>query len=560
MTMTTFTKFLLAFVIIATTFSIKGLCAPNSDSVCIESERQALLRFKQHLKDPSNRLLSWTIQEDCCKWAGVVCNNLNGHVQKLHLRASPRPRPRPPRPLYDEEDLKLGGNINASLINLKHLRYLDLSNNDFGGIRIPGFIGSLKSLRYLNLSCAGFEGVVPHQLGNLSSLRYLILRDLISYYYYYYNHNSLRSGENVEWLSGLALLQHLDMSGVNLTRTYNWLQVMNALPCLVELHLSYSSLTHFDPLPSVNFTSLRVLDISRNSVSSLLRDWFFSIKGLTSLNLRDNSLRGPIPSGLLNMSSTLVHLDLSENYLNSTIPTWLYSFKRLESVDLGLTSLQGVISSAFGNMTSLIDIHLPANQLEGKIPSELQNLCNLKAIVLGGNRFSGEVSQVFKSLSVCAIYALESLSLYSNQLSGHLTDQLGQFKSLRFLCLSSNLISGTIPENLGHLSKLEVLSIGDNLLEGVVSEVHFASLANLKDLFASSNSLTLQLSPNWIPPFQLIRIDLSSLRVGPEFKRFEFIDFAVESKKKFHTWNYPPLVYPTRFPLGFGTCLPTPIM
>ncbi|XP_059669361.1 receptor-like protein 2 [Cornus florida] len=275
--MTTSTKFLLAFVIIATTISIKGLCALNSDVVCIESERQALLiRFKRHLKDPSNRLLSWTIQQDCCKWAGVVCNNLTGHVQKLHLRALPS----------DYED--------------PFSRELNL------GLKVG-------CLRYLNLSLAGFDGVIPHQLRNFSRLRYLIL----GYNYY------LESATGHEWGK---LEQNMLLAAA------------------------------------------RVLDISGSSLSSLLRDWFFNTKGLVSLNLRDNSLRSPIPNGLLNISSTLVHLDLSYNDLNCTIPTWLYSFKRLESLHLGFNSLQGVISS------------------------ELQNLCNLKAIGLGENRFCGKVS------------------------------------------------------------------------------------------------------------------------------------------------------------------------
>ena len=38
------------------------------------------------------------------------------------------------------------GKINPSLLDLKHLIYLDLSYNDFGGIQIPKFLGSMGSL------------------------------------------------------------------------------------------------------------------------------------------------------------------------------------------------------------------------------------------------------------------------------------------------------------------------------------------------------------------------------------------------------------------------------
>ena len=50
---------------------------------------------------------------------------------------------------------------------------VDLSYNDFNGTQIPKFLGSMERLRYLNLSGAGFGGVIPHQLGNLSNLIYL---------------------------------------------------------------------------------------------------------------------------------------------------------------------------------------------------------------------------------------------------------------------------------------------------------------------------------------------------------------------------------------------------
>nr|XP_023914891.1 receptor-like protein EIX2 [Quercus suber] len=63
-------------------------CTGHSQLRCIDTERQALLNFKQHLIDPSNRLSSWTARGDCCLWEGVVCHNLTGHVQQLHLRTS----------------------------------------------------------------------------------------------------------------------------------------------------------------------------------------------------------------------------------------------------------------------------------------------------------------------------------------------------------------------------------------------------------------------------------------------------------------------------------------
>ncbi|MBA0771175.1 hypothetical protein Gotri_019686, partial [Gossypium trilobum] len=136
------------------------ICHANSNLLCIPSEREALLKFKNHLIDPSNSLSSWVEGGDCCKWIGVVCHNSTGHVHQLHL-ASLSP--------YEQSA------INPSLLELKHLSFLDLSNNNFGSIQIPKFLGMLESLTYLNLSYAQFQGAIPHNLGNLSKLHYLDL-------------------------------------------------------------------------------------------------------------------------------------------------------------------------------------------------------------------------------------------------------------------------------------------------------------------------------------------------------------------------------------------------
>lgn len=103
--------------------------------------------------------MSWYGEDiDCCKWSGVACNNVTGHVKELHFSNTHN--------FYGP----VKGKINPSLLNLKHLSHLDLSYNDFGRSRIPSFIGSLVWLRFLDLKDAGFGGPIPHQLGYLPSL------------------------------------------------------------------------------------------------------------------------------------------------------------------------------------------------------------------------------------------------------------------------------------------------------------------------------------------------------------------------------------------------------
>ena len=290
------------------------LLTADSEVGCIKSERHALLNFKQHLIDPSDRLASWAAAAaasdvDCCDWIGVVCHNRTGHVLQLHLRSF--------YPLYDElayaqydaqyeayERSMFGGKINPSLLDLKHLIYLDLSCNDFSGIKIPKFLGSMGSLRYLNLSHAGFGGLIPHQLGNLSNLHYLNLGD------YEYEDNNLYV-KNLQWLSGLPLLQHLDLSSANLSQASDWLQEISKLPSLSELRLSYCDLSgFFPPMHSNNFSSLTTLDLSSNSFeNTLILFWVFGLHNLLSLDLSYNQFQGPIPVHLQNLTS-LRHLDL----------------------------------------------------------------------------------------------------------------------------------------------------------------------------------------------------------------------------------------------------------
>ncbi|KAK7831426.1 receptor-like protein eix2 [Quercus suber] len=318
----------------------------------------------------------------------------------------------------------------------------------------------MKSLTSLNLSNAGFVGVIPYQHGNLSNLLYLNLESS-SFSGLYVN--------NLQWLSSLPLLQHLDMSLVNLSKASDWLQLTNTLPSLLELWLSYCQLP-FIPL---------VVDVH----------------SMTSLR----------------------HLDLSGNNFNSSIPNWLYSFSRLEFLNLRNSNLQGTISSAIGNLTFAISIRidLPSNKLNqevSKILEILSRLYRLEILELNHARLSGHLTDVLEQFK-----NLVHLSLWNNSISGPIPVSLGILSSLTYLDLSFNQFSGTLPQNFRQLSKLETLFIESNMLERVVSEVHFSNLTSLIGFYASRNKLTLEVSHNWDPPFQLESLSFQSWNLGPNF-------------------------------------------
>ncbi|XP_055962030.1 receptor-like protein EIX2 isoform X2 [Mercurialis annua] len=516
------------------------------DGSCIPGEREALLQFKNDLTGPLNRLESWFNDSDCCKWSGVVCHNVTGHVLELRVTSFSEDEY---YASYDDDDdaphyreyakkSVFGGKINPSLLNLKHLKYLDLSYNNFGGIPIPKFLGSMTSLRYLNLGAAGFGGTVPHQFGNLSNLQYLNLNG-DDYFYH------PRYVESLRWLSSLRSLEFFDLSYVDLSKAYDWLYVLNTLPSLAELHLSGCDLYPIDHhLLLVNFSSLVILDLrgAFQPQEVLVPHWISGIKTLTFLDLAANDFLGPIPFHIQNLTS-LIQLDLSYNEFNSSIPDWSVAFFQLQFLRLHSNLLDGRIPSSIGNLTSLSTIDLSNNYgLKGGIPASFKNLCNLRSLKLSSLPMFQEINEVLEILSACLFRKLESLVLDSCSLSGHLTnhlvelknlvkldlknnsiygqipESLGELNSLSYLDLGSNNLNGTLPSSFGMLENLQKIDLSQNALEGQVTETHFTKLRNLKSFKASGNRLVLRVSPDWVSPFQHIEeLELESWHVGPLF-------------------------------------------
>ncbi|KAB2059564.1 hypothetical protein ES319_A11G313900v1 [Gossypium barbadense] len=435
------------------------ICDANTNLLCIQSEIEALLKFKNDLIDPSNRLSSWVEGGDCCEWIGIVCHNSTGHVNQLHLAAPPLSAPDFDAPLAEREAYersKLRGKINPSLLELKHLSSLDFSNNNFSSIQIPEFLGMLRSLTYLNLSYEQFQGGIPHNLGNLSSLHYLDLGG-----------NDLEP-ESLQWVSELSSLQYLDLSYVNLSKANDWIQ-------------AHSNILLYDP-SSINANStksLLVLDISGNNFSSILKS-IFSLHGLLSIDLSGNSLEGPIPDNFGN-TSFLEVLDLSWNHLNSSIPNSLYSLNRLQFLRLRDSQLQGTISSSIGNLSSVTHLELSENQLNGQIPLSIGELSSLNLFDVSENNLNGQIP-----LSIRELSSLKFFDVSENQLNVPriLDVMLTWFFNLptqfEYLNLSFNQLIGEI----SYLNVTSSIDLSSNRFIGPLPRV----LSSLIYLFLSNNS------------------------------------------------------------------------
>ncbi|KAJ1416740.1 Leucine-rich repeat [Sesbania bispinosa] len=120
-------------------------CSSSHVKSCVEKDRQALLKLKDGFNN-QDLLSSYWNDKDCCKWKGVSCDNLTGHVTSLDLHSN----------YY----VALGGEIPQSITKLVALAGLNLSRNHLTGF-IPNNIGQMEMLESLDLSRNHLYGKIP---------------------------------------------------------------------------------------------------------------------------------------------------------------------------------------------------------------------------------------------------------------------------------------------------------------------------------------------------------------------------------------------------------------
>lgn len=386
------------------------------------------------------------------------------------------------------------------------------------------------------------------------------------------NTNWLQPGQKVEDWSGLTVtngrvtslrLGSNQLSGMIPTQIGN-------LTSLEFLFLDENQLSGQIPVELGNLTNLKLLQLGGNQLQGSIPVDLGNLTKLTDLWLLDNQLSGSIPIELRNLTDLDV-LNLRENQFSGTIPSSLGDLNALTVLELTFNQLSGSIPEELANLTNLEIIGLSGNELSGSIPEELTNLTNLGGLVLSSNQLTGMVPAEFTNLAALTrfnindnpglcepatmeyidwvtgldVYAnsntcqvqdngtLESdslalvalynatnghnwtnntnwlvagqlvedwfgvtiqdgrvteLDLGGNGLNGIIPTEVGNLEQLNTLFLSNNSINGTIPSALGGLSNLNLLGLRNNDLTGSIP-IELGNLLNLTFLGLDRNQL-----------------------------------------------------------------------
>ncbi|CAM0901991.1 unnamed protein product [Alopecurus aequalis] len=418
----------------------------------------------------------------------------------------------------------MGNNMSGALPterafeNLPNLRELYLSSNQFSG-NIPTFMFSLPHIQMLNLSTNLFGGQI---MINPSSKLSLSLKSLR------FSQNNLSGNFSFIWLGNLTKLEEIDLSdNANLVVDVNvpgWTPLFQLKQLLLsgcDLDKNIITEPHFLRTQR----HLEVLDLSNNNLSGSMPNWLFTKEAtLTDLNLGNNSLTGSLDP-IWHTQFSLWIIKIHMNHVAGHLPANISSmFPVLSVLDLSDNSLFGKIPTSLCEIGFMGFLDLSNNKLSGEVPPcVFTNYTMLLILRVSNNKLGGMIFGGISNLSIELELSLDGnefvgtvpldmsgnlsvIDLHDNELSGKLDTSLWNMSSLMVLNLAGNRMTGRIHPKICALTRLRFLDISSNSLLGSVPNCSFMLLYFLN---LSGNSLSGDISLLMSNASRLISLDIT---------------------------------------------------
>ncbi len=263
------------------------------------------------------------------------------------------------------------GSVPPEIGDLSAMEFLLLRDNNIGG-SIPPELGNCRACTFIDISNNVITGAIPPELSQLRHLKELIIE------------NCELTGTIPPEIGNLEKLEHLSFDSNNLEG-----KVPRAIYGLTKLHallLGYNQLTDVIPPEIDNLRQLETYRIVSNMFTGSLPDELFNLSNLTYLGLWVNNFSGHLPARIGELTE-LEYLYLQSNEFSGPLPEELFSLTKLVNLNLDDNEFTGTISPLIGNLVNLEMLHLHFNNFTGAIPAEITELHQLEIIFLQRNQF-----------------------------------------------------------------------------------------------------------------------------------------------------------------------------
>lgn len=205
-------------------------------------------------------------------------------------------------------------------------------------------------------------------------------------------------------------------------------------------------------------TDITFFHANSNGFVGQVPDDLSSLHWLYELDLSNNKLSGPFPSGVLT-ATNLTFVDLRFNQFSGELPAEIFEMD-LDVLFLNDNVFSGLIPDTIGS-TPVRYLTLANNKFQGRIPTTIGGAKNLEEVVLSGNQISSPLPA-----ELASIKNLTLLDLSDNQLAGQVPEVLCQIPTLQLFNVSNNFFSKPLGPACKDLLAKEILDVSTNCIEG----------------------------------------------------------------------------------------------